>query len=361
MAATQSMTAIFCALPSEWDHWLASQGVRAGFCQTTAWSQIHEAVNLAPSFVVSVDRDSVRVAGALVSLRLAVLDSTGFKDRVRLRVTGQASGILECFEGPVLPAENAAEYLSEVLSQISGLAKHLSVNHIRFAGGPVLAPWVGSEDASRTFQKFGYQETSWLTRVIDITQDEEVLRRNLKQAARKGIRRSIESGLTVKLCDSRDQFFGTFCNAYYETAEMGDAKSIVARNDAFWRADRERSYRFFVVEDSGSNVHAVLGTYRYQGVVTEIMSGRTNFGKSSNLPAQDLLHWEAMLYHKRSGDRYFNLAGYSPNPANEKEAGIRRFKEKWGGREVSVPSYTWSREPGYMPTIRWLRSKVASA
>jgi lipid II:glycine glycyltransferase (peptidoglycan interpeptide bridge formation enzyme) len=116
-----------------------------------------------------------------------------------------------------------------------------------------------------------------------------------------------------------------------------------------------------VVEDSGGNVHAVLGTYCYQGIVTEIMSGRTNFGKSSNVPAQDLLHWEAMLYHKRSGDRYFNLAGYSPNPANEKEAGIRRFKEKWGGREISVPSYTLIHEPRYVRAGRWLQTKIGSA
>ena len=45
--------------------------------------------------------------------------------------------------------------------------------------------------------------------------------------------------------------------------------------------DSDRCYRFFVVEDAAGNVHAVLGTYRYQGLVTEIMSGRTSFGQTA--------------------------------------------------------------------------------
>jgi hypothetical protein len=361
MASATLTSIMLCELPRDWDRWLASQGNRAGFCQTSAWARIHSDLNGSESYSVSVDRGGERVAGALISLRPTVLSNTDIGEQLRLRAVGHACGTLECIEGPVLAAGNVQETLADILLQVGALAKRLGVNHVRFAGGPALSPWVGSEEASRTFREFGYQETNWLTGVVDLMQDEEMLRRNLKQAARKGIRKSSDAGLALKLCDSRDQFIGIFCKAYYENAEAGDASSLVTRNDAFWFSDIERSYRFFVVEDSGGNVHAVLGTYRYQGLVTEIMSARTKFGKSSNLPAQDLLHWEAMLYHKRSGDRYFNLAGYSPNPANEKELGIRRFKEKWGGREIQVPSYTWIHEPGYVRAGRWLQSKIGSA
>lgn len=359
MAATALKPAIPCELPPDWHEWLASQGSLAGFCQTSMWAAIHSAVNGAASYAISVDRDGARVAGALISLRPASLKTMNVMDRVRLRIAGGASGTLECFEGPVLPIGNVQDFLADVLLQVNALAKRLGVNHIRFTGAPVLAPWAGSEDASRVFQEFGYLETRWLTNVVDLAQDEETLRRNLKQAARKGIRKSLDAGLSVKLCESRDEFFGTFCKAYYEDADSADESSIEFRNLAFWEADSERSYRFFVVKDSGGNVHAALGTYSYNGVATEILSGRTAFGKSSNLPAQDLLHWEAMLYHRRSGDRHFNLAGYSPNPVNEKEAGIRRFKEKWGGREIAVPAFVRLREPGYMRIGRWLKAKAS--
>lgn len=346
-------------LPADWDGWLASQGSLAGFCQTSMWAAIHLAVNRATSYAVSVDRDGARVAGALVSLRPAGLTTMNMMGRLRSRVGGSASGTLECFEGPVLPEGNVQNVLADVLSQVNALAKRLGVNHIRFAGAPVLAPWAGSEDASRIFQEFGYRETPWLTSVVDLAPDEDTLRRNLKQAARKGIRKSQEAGLSVKLCESQDEFFGTFCKAYYEDANGGDQSSIASRNRAFWQADSGRSYRFFVVEDPGGNFHAALGTYSYNGVATEILSGRTAFGKASNLPAQDLLHWEAMLSHKREGDRHFNLAGYSPDPINEKEVGIRRFKEKWGGREIAVPAFVRLHEPGYVRVGRSLKAKVS--
>lgn len=347
-----------CMLPQDWDNWLCSQRDRAGFCQSSAWARIHRELNGSNSYAISVNRDGQRVAGALVTLRVAALNNLGFGDWLRLRLAGQAGGTLECFEGPVLPDGNLSECLADVLSQVGALAKRLGVNQIRFAGAPPVASWAGSEEADRIFRKFGYGATDWLTSIIDLLQDEEILRRNLKQAARKGIRKSLEAGLTVSLCNSYDQFIGSFCKAYYESTGVGEITSVISRNEAFWRADIDRAYRFFVVEDRDGNIHATLGTYRYQGVVTEIMSGRTDIGKSSNLPAQDLLHWEAMLFHKREGDHYFNLAGYSPHPATEKEAGIRRFKEKWGGREVAVPSYTWTNEPGYARAARWLRAKA---
>lgn len=347
-------------LPPDWDEWLASQGNQAGFCQTSMWARIHSAVNAAMSYAVSVDRDGARVAGALLSLRPAGLKNTNMMKRVRSHIAGSASGTLECFEGPVLPMGHVQDTLADVLSQVNALAKRLGVNHVRFAGAPVLSPWAGSEDASLIFQECGYLETQWLTSVVDLTPDEDILRRNLKQAARKGIRKSQEAGLSVKLCESQDEFVGTFCKAYYEDADIADEISIASRNEAFWQADSERSYRFFVVQDSSGNVHAALGTYSYNGVATEILSGRTAFGKSSNLPAQDLLHWESMLHHKSEGDRHFNLAGYSPNPVNEKELGIRRFKEKWGGREIAVPAFVRSREPGYVRAGRWLKAKASS-
>jgi len=297
----------------------------------------------------------------LVSLRPAAIESMSFAQRLRHHVAGQAGGTLECFEGPVLPVDNIQRCLRDILLQVSELAQRLGVNRVRFGGAPVLAPWAGSKDAGTVFREFGYGETNWLTRVVDLMRDEEALRRDLKQAARKGVRKSREAGLTIKHCETFKEFIAIFCRAYYEAADPNENQFFLPRGEAIWRADEDRRYRFFVIEDPEGNVHATLGTYRYQGVVTEIMSGRTSFGKASKLPAQDLLHWETMLYHKRCGDRYFNLAGYSPNPANEKELGIRRFKEKWGGREISVPSYTWIHEPGYLRAGRWLQSKIGSA
>ena len=31
--------------------------------------------------------------------------------------------------------------------------------------------------------------------------------------------------------------------------------------------------------------------------------------------------------------KWYNLAGFNPNPANSKDEGIFRFKKKWGGKQ----------------------------
>ena len=31
--------------------------------------------------------------------------------------------------------------------------------------------------------------------------------------------------------------------------------------------------------------------------------------------------------------RYYDLAGFNPNPISEKERGIEKFKRKWGGKK----------------------------
>ena len=31
--------------------------------------------------------------------------------------------------------------------------------------------------------------------------------------------------------------------------------------------------------------------------------------------------------------KYYDLAGYNPNPQSEKEKGIMRYKKKWGGKD----------------------------
>lgn len=343
-------------IPADWDSWLAAQGSSAGFCQTSAWARIHAAVNGAESCALSVEREGARVAGALVSLRPAQKKGNSLVAGLRLRVAGQAAGTLECFEGPVFAPHWRPDDVTLLLTKVRELASQLGVNHVRFSGPPPLASWSGDRNIRDVFVAYGYEETPWLTSVVDLTQSEDALRASLRQAARKGIRKSQEAALSVMPCQSHDEYRDVFCPAYYGYADAGPTPDVARRIEAFWDADRERSYCFFVVRDEFARVHATIGTYRHQGVATEITSRRTSTGP--NLSAQDLLHWEAMLHHKRIGDTHFNLAGHNPHPADDKEAGIRRFKEKWGGDERPVPVFTWTHSPPIARVSRWLKARA---
>ena len=123
-----------------------------------------------------------------------------------------------------------------------------------------------------------------------------------------------------------------------------------------WGIGYKKYYQFFVAKDQKGSVLATLGTYRFKGVATEIMSHRSKGSFDNNLPAQDLLHWEIIKYHKSLGDHWFNLAGYSPNPNTPKEEGIRNFKKKWGGQEIPVHTYILDLSSFSMRMARKLKS-----
>jgi hypothetical protein len=45
---------------------------------------------------------------------------------------------------------------------------------------------------------------------------------------------------------------------------------------------------------------------------------------------------------REHGASWFDLAGYAESPATPKEEGIKRFKRKWGGRELPWPTFSRS-------------------
>lgn len=310
----------------------------AGFCQSSAWAEIHEFINHARSTVVSIERGGARIAAALLSVR-PVPAGASRASRWRRRVSGSGQDYLECIEGPVLRENSAAQTLDLLLQQVDALARTKNVAAVRFLSPPVRASWCGSDAIAEIFSTHGYRQTPWCTCLVDLMSgaDEEALFKTLKHSVRKGVRKCRDAGITIELVDGRDPYLTSFLAPY--RSSIGDRRPIEAK-DADWLALRgAEHYRFFVARSRDGAVLATLGTYSFGGLTTEIMSGRSSEGRDSALPAQDMLHWEVMLAHRRMGASCFDLAGFNPIPVNVKEEGIKRFKEKWGGRLVHMPRF----------------------
>lgn len=332
--------------PADWDAWLVARGRDAGFCQTTVRSRILHARRGAVSYVLCVERDGVRVAGATLNHVLPSETRATLFDYGKAWLAMRGKGDLACVEGPVLAADDKPQALADLLVQVDALAARLGVRHIQFLGKPAMADWGDDAAVAAAFRRFGYREKPWLTSVVDLTASEERLFAGFRHAARKGVRKCIEAGLRVDVVHDAGAFRRDFYDPYVASlVTRAGTLPAASTSAAWWESDTRRYYRFLVAKDSSDTVHATLGTYAFNGVATEIMSGRTLAGRTANLPAQDLLHWEAFRIHKAAGDKWFNLAGYSADPRDAKEAGIRRFKEKWGGREIAVPQFTRGDSP----------------
>jgi len=67
--------------------------------------------------------------------------------------------------------------------------------------------------------------------------------------------------------------------------------------------------------------------YIIEGGVT-----RSEKDTKMKLYSQDLIKWKIIEWGINNKMRYYDLAGFNPNPESKKEYGIFRYKKKWGGK-----------------------------
>jgi len=253
---------------------------------------------------------------------------------VRADPSGRAGPTVTCGDGPVFP-DGDAEQLDATLSGIDEIASASGAVAVRLRGLPAAGGRADDEAFVAVFAAHGYQPTRWATALVDLKQDEETLSAGLHRSTRKAIRRAESAGVEVLECSTRKEFLEAFVEPYGSWTDRDEA--FVRQSLAMWDSDAERRYRFFVSVLEGRPI-ATLGTYRANGVATEIMSGRDPAAPPA-VPGQDAVHWHAIRAHRQLGDDLFDLAGFNPTAGSAKEAGIRRFKQKWGAAEVAFVMY----------------------
>jgi len=320
--------------PQGWDDWLVEAGLESGFCQTTARAHSHSLLHGSRPVYLIVEEDGEWLAGAQI-LNMPVNPKR------------PDAGIrMFCDEGPVLHGDTKA--LGIILNGIIDIARAENTESLRIYP-PVLAHWINDESNESLLAACACNH--WQTSVVDISTDEDTLFSSLERSIKKSIRKCRKLGITVHSCQSVDEFVTSFLNPYTSAnGQVLDATKLQGYR-AWWTVVNQSGYLFLYARDPQGRVLATLGSIGFAGMATEIMSARTPESYSINASPQDLLHWESFCHHARMKQRYFNLAGFSPSPMSDKEQGIRRYKEKWPGRVLDYPLYTW--QP------RSLRKKLA--
>lgn len=161
--------------------------------------------------------------------------------------------------------------------------------------------------------------------VVDLTQPEDVLWRNLHSKHRNVIRNAARNGVVVR------------SGLEYLSAAYGLIKETVGRSGlGFIGYDALRqlvtslgdSVRISIAEYQGKMHGAAVmpfsdyaAYYLYGGSCARPFSGATN-----------LLQWESMLHFKSLGVKRYDFVGVRINPdAGSKQAGLMVFKERFGG------------------------------
>jgi lipid II:glycine glycyltransferase (peptidoglycan interpeptide bridge formation enzyme) len=314
--------------PPDWDAWVLERGAEGGFCQSSAWAEVARQANGDRVWFVTVTSADDVVARALVTQprppgRRALLPRTVWPVR--------------CIDGPVLATRadhRAVDRLSAILAHLGGRRGGAGVLIQPAPRSRLLAAYADRLAAA------GFVIEPRPTSIVEL-RDSEAQWAALPHAIRKNVKRCQREGVDILECNDVEAYVRHFAPAYRA------ARAAAGNPIPHWLHDEQmvgtapQHYTFFVAHHEGEAL-GTLGTYRWGDLVTEIASSRTP--TAGSLPVQDLLHWHVFEHHANAGAQCFDMAGFEAEPASPKEAGIRRFKEKWGGE--TVDSGRWVRPPG---------------
>jgi hypothetical protein len=325
-------------VPTGWDERLHEVGAEAGLGQSTYWARVIQRIDqINPFFLEVVDNQQIIVS--LLMFHKYPWNRHEMRKQIGLRelISGTWRGWLEWFDGPVIHTQQEEKIKDALHILLTWLEKYAYQHRVAYISGSM--PQTGRVAANTyiadIFLERDFTISTWATYLVDLSQNEADLWRNLQKSARKNIKKAKSLGVRIKhislLKTLEKEFYIPYCAI--ENA-AGRSSPPFSTFEISWTEDQKQYYHYYVAESETGEILATLGMYIFNNVATEIASALSPKAVNERIPAQDLLHWEMFLTAKKLGCHTFNLAGVNPKPNAPKEEGILRFKKKWGGQYV---------------------------
>jgi lipid II:glycine glycyltransferase (peptidoglycan interpeptide bridge formation enzyme) len=231
--------------------------------------------------------------------------------------------------------EGALDAWGSALRAAPGVGRS-RVAHVRIdpeieRGGPLDRDGAAVDALRRLGWRAAPEVQPSVTRVVDLSADEEALWSDLRKKWRQYVNRARTLGVTVTEVDADADrtAFPTFHRVMTETSQRTGTpiRTERAYRDV-WDAFRPGGgVRLLMARDAAGQVQAVLLLVRAGGRVVEPYGGMTLAGADSR--ANYLLKWEAIRTSRDAGATSYDMWGLV-------HPGIRQFKEGFGGREVTL-------------------------
>ena len=350
--------------PPTWDAWLSAAGVEGGICQSTYWARVLQRVDHSVPLFVTVS--TAPESPSSPDLLLLCFHCRPWdrwhngRPRQPLKNWVNGRGWLDWADGPAVLTRDAGTAQRALDALLGWVETRVRQGRLATVYGrcPRSGRFGGEEAVRALFQKHHFAAHHWATFLTDLEVTEDVLWRNLDAAARKCVRKAQNQGVRVVELTTWTDVLERFEKPYQAFELQAGRRPFPATvAQTMWEEDplRQHVHYYVAVMPTGESL-ATLGMYTCNGIATEIASSLGPEAHNQKIPAQDLLHWELLLAAKRMGCHTFDLAGVNPAPQTPKEVGIRRFKEKWGGRYVEYN--TFAREFGLRKLVSGVRRRV---
>lgn len=315
---------VFPNAPQGWNEFLA-QSEFGTFYQTSFYADyaLKEA-GLKPVFLRA--EENGRTTGQLLLLKGSRFQNFLANQPLHFITTKLSRALIPSYSwvyGPVCNDDAAA---SALLSK----AVEVSKGKISNCNAHPLSNFVAA------FSRAGFKKRPWATFLIDLSLSEEDLWKNVDSSARKLVNRTLEQ-VEVKQVESEAEY-----RSYHDVVNENRKRNGVAPyrySPLLWELWRKTGSGGVFIAKRNGEVLAGLGVSSFKGYLNEWGAGTSSKALSEKIYAQDAVKWSVIKWAKAKGFRYFDLTGVNPTPENDKEKGIFRFKEKWGGKLVETPNY----------------------
>ena len=175
-----------------------------------------------------------------------------------------------------------------------------------------------------------FQVIDWGTYLIDLTKSTDELYQNIeKNSGRKNIERSEKRGVEIEQIteETLDDFFDLVLESRnFSVDEEYERRVLHLR----WNIFKPLGFSGFLAKKANTVIGGLLFSH-VNGHIIEAGVARSVKDSKENLYSQDLIKWKIIEWGSKNNMKFFNLAGFNPNPKSEKEKGIQKYKKKWGG------------------------------
>jgi len=178
----------------------------------------------------------------------------------------------------------------------------------------------------------GFQKQKWGTFLIDLHKTKEELFNNIeKNSGRKNIERSVERNVIVE--ELNEKSLVEYIDLFNKT-KMSSDREETAIEDMLqcWRLLKPAGFSGFLAKRNDIPVGGLLFSF-FNSYINEWGVARSQADYEEKLYSQDLIKWKIIEWGLEHKMKWYDLSGFNPEPTTEKEKGILRYKEKWGGKK----------------------------
>jgi len=194
--------------------------------------------------------------------------------------------------------------------------------------------------------------------LIDLTQSEEELLKNMKQKTRYNIRLAQRKGVKVEEKEDKKSF-ETYLRLYFETCKR---QKYFGHNERYhrlmWETLKPAGIAHLLIAYFRGEPLAAWMLFKFKDTLYYPYGGSST--KFRNVMASNLICWEAIRLGKKLGCKTFDLWGaLGPNPEKSHPwYGWHRFKAGYGGKLVEyIGSYDLVLKP-FLTKVFFLTNKI---